>query len=161
MSDSEALGYYLAAPPDVGASDLRHYAENGSDDLARRAIEVLSSDTSQQFYVRETILTNLEADKERRIVALAGLAKYDKAFASYATLPPVIDLALVADQVPGAEGMSGTDLISRAVQLNIQANPGLRDFYTRRIEESSEAFRDVPAAMEEIQRSLIAPLRDG
>lgn len=141
IPDEEALNYFVAAPTNVSESDLRRYAEKGDENLAKRAIEVLASDTSQQLYVRENLLANVSAQDMRRTLALAGLAKYDASFATYATQPDIVDLALTVDSVPGAEGLSGADLIAKTVRKDIGKNPNLRDFYTRRLMEASEALR--------------------
>ena len=86
------------------------------DSLAKRAIDVLAADSSQQSYLRERILTNIELTESRRVAAFVGLAKYDDSFASYATQPAVINLALQVGWVPGVEMLTGAGLIARRVQ---------------------------------------------
>ena len=116
--------------------------ENGKDSLAKRAIDVLATDTLQQSYLRERILTNTKLTESRRVAAFVGLAKYDGSFASYASQLAVIDLALQVGQVPGRETLTGLDLIAQRVQQETKGNQALRDQYTHRFEEAVKRIDD-------------------
>ena len=120
LTDEEALGYYIAAPPDIGGEELRRYAENGKDSLAKRAIDVLATDTSQQSYLRERILANTELTESRRVAALVGLAKYDDSFATYVIQLAMINLDLQVGQEPA-------ELITQRLQQDLKENPVRRE----------------------------------
>ena len=140
IPNEEALSYFISAPPEVGNIELRRYAEGDSDDLANRAIQVLSSDISQQDYVRDQFLVNPKADNERRGYALGGLAAYDDNFASYVTSPEVVDFALDWPVVPGST-ISGAQLIEETLRANITDNPNLKPFYERTMRAASDALK--------------------
>lgn len=162
VPDSEALSYFTAAPAEVGNTELRHYAENGNDELAQQAIQVLSSDSTQQLYVRENFLTNQSVSEVRRVAALSGLAKYDQAFPSYATQPDVVEFALDVEQVPGQENVSGSDLIAASVGREIAKNPNLREFYTRQFKETSVELQNSPDEWkaQAVERQILQRLQE-
>ena len=161
ISHEEAFGYAVVAPPDFSGPVLRSYAEADNEDLAQRAISVLSSDTSQQAYVRERILVNAEEPESRRAVAFAGLAKYDASFTSYATDPKVIDLAVQLEKVPGAEHLSGSSVIVQKVQLAIDRDPKLWLAYMSRLMQTSKEFAESGAdnwRVQAVDKSIIQKL---
>ena len=162
ISDEEALGYYIAALPEIGTSDLRRYAEMADNELAKRAIDVLASDTSQQAYLRDMILTNADVPEAQRAAALVGLAKYDDSFLSYATKPAVVDLALRVERVPGAEELTGADLIARRVQQDIRRDPSMRTVYTTSLQETSDVLDQEATRLQSptVQEAIIRKIRN-
>ena len=134
ISGEEALGYYFAAPSDVGNSNLRSYAEGENEALAMQVISVLASDLSEQSYLRNEILPNFAYSEERRAIALGGLAQYDKNFPSYVTKPEILELALNLHQVPGSN-LSGESLVAKVVYAKLHEDPQFIESYSQDLVE--------------------------
>ncbi|MCY4304717.1 MAG: hypothetical protein OXC62_08095 [Aestuariivita sp.] len=155
IGEEEALNYFYSAPSDLGSPYLRSYAEGENEELAEQVIAVLASDTGEQTYLRDQILTNAEFTENRRATALGGLARYDANFSNYVVQPEVLELALSLSRVPGTD-LNGSSFVQNIVLQEIRQSPELGDFYSRRLDEIGPVFSDTEnaVAFRNLTRSL-------
>jgi hypothetical protein len=137
ISDTEALGYFLASGSPAAVPFLKTYAETAEPQLSSKAVSYLSSDVTQQSYVREQFLVNEKSEDVARVAALENLAKYDGQFATYATSPDVLQFALGVQKLASDPSKSGEQLILQAVKKEISKNPSVEAIYRDSIEKSA------------------------